>query len=293
MLTPIDWAHTIVDPAGVVPTTTGFLNEVSGLLLTIPVADLERARAFRDWIQAVILPPLVTGSPEILHASLVLWIRISGDWPMSGPPKISPTDVARYFALVQPPLIANRLFEDTSFRTEFGLDSREAISFDGGPAILKATFYDGVRKMFAEQRPQFLAALTGDAITVTVIGDDIALSFQAEGGVTTTVHSLNPMFLSPCADVRQAALQRMINELGPTGPDPSYWQKELQQGALDDGRTDHLSREIDAAVVPHMARVARDIMAGVLDKHNLVQRSLTYWRLSAGRCRLGWDKRRG
>ena len=101
---------------------------------------------------------------------------------MSGPPKISPTDVARYFALVQPPLIANRLFEDTSFRTEFGLDSREAISFDGGPAILKATFYDGVRKMFAEQRPQFLAALTGDAITVTVIGDDIALSFQAEGG---------------------------------------------------------------------------------------------------------------
>jgi hypothetical protein len=128
---------------------------------------------------------------------------------------------------------------------------------------------------------------------VTVIGDEIALSFQAEGGVTTTVHSLNLMFLSPCADVRQAALQRMINELGPTGPDPSYWQKELQQGALDDGRMDHLSREIDAAVVPHMARVARDIMAGVLDKHNLVQRSLTYWRLSAGRCRLGWDKRRG
>jgi hypothetical protein len=67
MLTPIDWAHTIVDPAGVIPTTTGFLNEVSGLLLTIPVADLERARAFRDWIQAVILTPLVTGSPEILH----------------------------------------------------------------------------------------------------------------------------------------------------------------------------------------------------------------------------------
>ena len=67
MLTPVDWAHTIVDPAGVIPTTTGFLNEVSGLLLTIPVADLERARAFRDWIQAVILTPLVTGSPEILH----------------------------------------------------------------------------------------------------------------------------------------------------------------------------------------------------------------------------------
>ena len=67
MSTPIDWAHTIVDPAGVIPPTTGFLNEVSGLLLTIPVANLERARAFRDWIQAVILTPLETGSPEVLR----------------------------------------------------------------------------------------------------------------------------------------------------------------------------------------------------------------------------------
>ena len=39
---------------------------------------------------------------------------------MSGPPKISPTDVARYFALLQPPLIANRLFEDTSFGQNLG-----------------------------------------------------------------------------------------------------------------------------------------------------------------------------
>jgi len=46
MSTPIDWAHTIVDPAGVIPPTTGFLNEVCGLLLAIPVANLERARAF-------------------------------------------------------------------------------------------------------------------------------------------------------------------------------------------------------------------------------------------------------
>jgi hypothetical protein len=66
MLTPIDWAHTIADSAGVVPPTTGFLNEVSGLLLTIPIADLERARAFRNWIEAV-LTPFETASPQILH----------------------------------------------------------------------------------------------------------------------------------------------------------------------------------------------------------------------------------
>jgi len=211
---------------------------------------------------------------------------------MSGQPKISRIDVARYFALLQPPLIANRLFEDRSFRTEFGLDSRDAISFGDGPAILKATLYDGVRKMFAEQRPQSLSALTGEAITVTVNGDDIALSFPGEGGVMTTVHSLNLMFLSPSADVRQAALQRMINELGPTGPDPSYWQKELEQGALDDDRMDHLFRQIDAALVPHMVRVARDIMTGILDKRHLVPRSLAYWEALCGRAPDGMEQER-
>jgi hypothetical protein len=67
MSTPIDWAHTIVEPAGVIPPTTGFLNEVSGLLLTIPIANLERARALRDWIEAAVFAHFETGSPHTLH----------------------------------------------------------------------------------------------------------------------------------------------------------------------------------------------------------------------------------
>ena len=66
MSTPIDWAHTIVDAAGVIPPTTGFLNEVSGLLLAIPITDLERARAFRDWVQVTILTPLERVSSDTL-----------------------------------------------------------------------------------------------------------------------------------------------------------------------------------------------------------------------------------
>jgi hypothetical protein len=66
MSLPIDWAHTIVDPAGVVPPITGFVNEISGLLLTLTIPQLERARAFRDWIQEAILSPLELVSPDIL-----------------------------------------------------------------------------------------------------------------------------------------------------------------------------------------------------------------------------------
>ena len=66
MLTPIDWAHTIVDPTGVVTPLTGFLNVISNLLLTIPNNDLERARAVRDWIDAEVLAPLERVSSETL-----------------------------------------------------------------------------------------------------------------------------------------------------------------------------------------------------------------------------------
>jgi hypothetical protein len=79
MLTPIDWAHTIVDPAGVIAPTTGFLNVVSGLLLTIANNDLERARAIRAWIDADVLAPLERVSSEILDELARLMItRLRG-----------------------------------------------------------------------------------------------------------------------------------------------------------------------------------------------------------------------
>jgi hypothetical protein len=79
MSTPIDWAHTIVDPAGVIPPTTGFLNEVAGLLLTIPIADLERARTFRDWVEAIVLAPLQrVSSAKLRELAGMMRARIRG-----------------------------------------------------------------------------------------------------------------------------------------------------------------------------------------------------------------------
>jgi hypothetical protein len=75
---PVDWAHTIVDPAGVLAPTTGFLNEVSALLM-LPITELERGRAFRDWLEAVVLAPLEMVSPEILRdLAGIIHTRIRG-----------------------------------------------------------------------------------------------------------------------------------------------------------------------------------------------------------------------
>jgi hypothetical protein len=208
---------------------------------------------------------------------------------MSASRNINRADIARYFALLQPPSIAERLFNDRSFRTEFGLPTREAISF-GGPAIAKAELYDVVRKAFAEQRPQSFAASSGETITVALDEGDIAVSFPATGGPTTTVRPRNLLFLSPIAAVRQAALEQSVNELGPTGPDRGYWMKELQKGPLDDEGMDRFWDKIAASIVPNMARIDGDIRAGLLDRTHLVPRSPAYWEALCGPPAAGMDQ---
>jgi hypothetical protein len=78
MCPPVDWAHTIVNPAGVVAPITGFLNEVSTLLM-LPVTDLDRGRTFRDWLEMTILAPLeLMSASALVDLAALIHTRIRG-----------------------------------------------------------------------------------------------------------------------------------------------------------------------------------------------------------------------
>ncbi len=174
------------------------------------------------------------------------------------------------------------LFADSTFLTEFGVASGQAISFGGSPAILKKALYDGVRALFTEQQPQSLAALTGEQLALSLAADTVAISFAPEGGDPITAHSLNLMLLSPESKTRLPALDGIAAELGPTGPNPDEWRPQLEQAPLNDVEMDEFWRQIDASLIPHMARVSRDLVTGVVDKMHLVPRSLDYWSALCG-----------
>lgn len=72
---------------------------------------------------------------------------------MSGPKAVSRTDLATSLALLQPMLIADRLFGDASFCLEFGIDRGQAISLGGGPPVFKTALYDSVRKLLSDDKP--------------------------------------------------------------------------------------------------------------------------------------------
>jgi hypothetical protein len=196
---------------------------------------------------------------------------------MNGQLAPSRADFARAFALLQPKLIADRLFADPDFLAEFGVEAGEAISFGGGPAISKKALYESARMLFAQQQSQALTAIAGERLTLSLGADGIAVTLAPKEGDPITVDSLNLMLLSPDPKARLATLDATAAELGPTGPDPDEWRPRLEQAPLDDARMDEFWRQIDASIIPHMARVSRDIMNGILDKAHFVPRSLDYW----------------
>jgi hypothetical protein len=201
---------------------------------------------------------------------------------MSGRPMPNRADIARAAALLQPKLIADRLFADDSFLSEFGIDSGHAISFGGGPPILKKELYAVVRALFSEQRPQVLKAVTGDRLTLSVVAGTIAIAREPANGDPAPAHVLNPMLHSSDLQIRIAALDRIAAEIGPTGPDPDKWRPRLEEAPLTDDEMDEFWCETDASVVPHMSRVARDFMTGTLDRTHLAPRSLDYWSALCG-----------
>jgi hypothetical protein len=89
MTSPLDWAHTITNANDVVPPVTGFLNEIAALL-TIPIPDLERGRAFRDWFERTILAPVEVLSPDVLDdLATMIRARIRGwvdEWTANAQP---------------------------------------------------------------------------------------------------------------------------------------------------------------------------------------------------------------
>ena len=201
---------------------------------------------------------------------------------MSGPKAANRADLATALALLQPRLIANRLFADASFCSDFGIDQGQAVSLDGAPPVFKTALYESVRELLSDGRPRSLRAANGEELQLEVAGDSVAIFFAADDGTTAAVYSLILMLLSPNADMRQRALRMMFDDLGPTGPDPAEWRPELQNGPLDNAGMDRFWHQIHASIVPNMARVERAVLTGTLDRTHLVPRSLDYWRAVCG-----------
>jgi hypothetical protein len=197
---------------------------------------------------------------------------------MNSAQPISSRELAEHLAAIQPPTIARWLLNDPKFRAHFDLPIDGAISYGGGPAILKPPLYQCIRNLLADGQPRSLHALNGQEIRTELKDQYVLISFTAEDGTPVEVGSVVLMLLSPELDTRQKALESLLAEVGPTGPaDPAYWRQQLDKGPLDDENMEKLTDEFEASTILHFERIERDIATGVLDKRHLVPTLPGYW----------------
>jgi hypothetical protein len=196
---------------------------------------------------------------------------------------ISTAELAQHLAILQPPAIAGRLLEDPRFRAEFSIPITGAISYGGGPAILKTTLFERIRSLLGDSRPQSLPALNRQEVRAELKDGYVLISFTTEDGSTVEIGSVVLLLLSPDRETRKAAFERVLADLGPTGPiDPLCWRQQLEIGPLDNEKMDQLLDQLDDSIVPHLARIQRDIATGLLDKRHLVPTSVPYWERLCG-----------
>ena len=63
---PIDWARTIEDPAGVMPPKEALVSQLAAILQLSPVIKEERGKAFRTWVESTLVKPLLPANAELL-----------------------------------------------------------------------------------------------------------------------------------------------------------------------------------------------------------------------------------
>jgi hypothetical protein len=202
---------------------------------------------------------------------------------MTTAPHISTGELAQQLAILQPRAIAGLLLEDSKFRAEFGLPITGAISYGGGPAILKTALFERIRNLLRDGQPQSLPALNGKELRAEQKDEYVLISFTAEDGATVEIGSVILLLLSPDRETRRAAFDRVLADLDPTGPiNSQYWRQQLEIGPLDDEKLEQLLDQCDDSVVPHFARIQQDITTGLLDKHHLIPTSVSYWERLCG-----------
>ncbi len=69
---PLDWARTVRDWAGIVPAPEAFTHHVALLLKPIPPVKGERHKAFRRWIERAVLEPLLPANASLVDSVAAL-----------------------------------------------------------------------------------------------------------------------------------------------------------------------------------------------------------------------------
>jgi hypothetical protein len=277
---PVDWKHTIVVASAVLPPAEGLANQI-GLLLPPVTLDHERADAFSQWLDAVVLQPLAVASGPVLDRVAEGAKRMIDEWAQQSPPdRRGP--IASQLTRMQPPGIYARLTADEAFLAKHAAVVATAIGLAGSPPVWREDLWAAVRAAYADGAAHEITSLSAETVRVTVSDGGPTLTFERPPGNERAVSLPQLGVLSPDRGVRQEAIGRIADALGPRGPDREAWQGRLAPGPPDDREITQLFSEMQEAIPTYLGRISLALTEGQLTPDILVPEKREYYEKLCG-----------
>jgi len=191
-------------------------------------------------------------------------------------------DVARYLVSDQPPSIRRRMIEDRQLRDRLGLSNVVQVTAGEATDLPRAKLFQAVREALSDRHPRTIDRRRGGSVVVGVAEGHVQFSFDRGEG-KEEVRVLDMMLLSPHVADRVQTFQSLVDDTGPTGPDPVKWSAVIEERSLDDDEFQELAAEV-ADSIPVRIGKARAVLfsTGSVDWRDIIPTSLRYYERLCG-----------
>ena len=136
--------------------------------------------------------------------------------------------IARFLLNQQPVAIRKRLDADEDFGLLLGLQTVQVLQIVPGVSIRHRELFSTVRKLVSPGDKTELKAVQGTRIVVERVENGITLHVW-EGGKDRALRFDELMIFSSVPEERVQALNRIIEQLGATGPDRASARRVISQ----------------------------------------------------------------
>ena len=194
------------------------------------------------------------------------------------------TLLAEYLCHMQPLQVRIRLLCDKSFGEHLGLSNRSVITLFGKSVDIRELFA-AARRVLSGNGEQSLEGLEGGTFRVTADANGVLVKSLSDDEQSVEFRFKELLVLSACSEIRQQALDNILQSLGPTTPDfstLSSLRNVIGGRELNDDEVHHLFYEISNGVVTFQQHMSWAIETKQSKLDNLIPSTLDYFECFCG-----------
>ena len=252
---------------------------------SIILADTDRRQAFVAWVDQRLLIPLLSVNTALVDEISQRIPVVVSKWVKELADKAeTDVDVSVYLRVLLSrlsPLIQDRILKNPKFQKDTGINGLLA-PFDVAGNIGLGDLLDTVRKVYTTKEEQIVRNLDGDEVRLSLNEGHAAITHVGDRAHDKPAARFEFGLLSPDAQTRLETFGANLEQLGVTGPVPSYWLPILGQRPLSNIEISQIHDAIVRSVPNWMSTIKDKISNFTQTQSDLVPSLAEYFTTLCG-----------